>query len=134
MPAGQPTKYKPEYCEMLIEHMSGGFSLESFAGKINVSKDSLYQWAKDYKEFSDAFEVAKSKCQLFWEDTGIKGTLGKIRGFNGNTWAFWMKNRFQWHENIKTENKDVDSEEKNKTISKLASSILEAAKLANEVK
>ena len=29
-PVGRPTKYKPEYCEMLIEHMSEGLSFESF--------------------------------------------------------------------------------------------------------
>ena len=28
---GHPTKYQPEYCETLIEHLGAGYSFESFA-------------------------------------------------------------------------------------------------------
>jgi len=107
---GAPCKYKPEYCELLKEHMGAGYSFETFAATIDVSKDTLYQWAKDFPDFSDAFDKSRVKCQMYWEKTGINGVNGKIRHFNGAVWAFWMKNRFQWHDNVKLEQTVVSDE------------------------
>ena len=68
---GRPTKYKPEYDEMLIKHMTNGYSFESFAGIIEVNQDTLHECAKVQISFSEAKKIAFAKCQYFWEKVGI---------------------------------------------------------------
>lgn len=64
---GRPSKYDPIYCEQLIEHLSGGASIASFAASIGVARSTVHQWAEDYPEFSDALKVAKARCAAWWE-------------------------------------------------------------------
>lgn len=98
MAGGRPTKYKKEYCKMLIEHMTEGLSFESFGGVVGVWKEALYNWVKKYPEFSNAKKEGTHKCMLFYEKAGRQGMLGKIAGFNSTTWLFNMKNRFGWRD------------------------------------
>jgi len=106
---GQPSKYKPEYCEMLLKHMGQGLSYQSFAAIVDVDADTLYNWEKLHPEFSDTKKRAFSKCLLRWEQIGLTGTLGintkdnKLGAFNSTAWIFNMKNRFNWrdkHEHV----------------------------------
>ena len=95
-PVGRPTKYKPEYCEMLIEHMKQGFSFETFGAVIGVNKDTLYEWAKS-GDFSDAKKMAELHCQMWWERTGMSGLFsGEKEKFSAPVYIFNMKNRFGW--------------------------------------
>lgn len=96
---GQPTKYKPEYCEMLIEHMKQGFSYDTFCAVIDVHVDTLYNWEKLYPEYSDAKRKAVMMSRYSWEKMGIAGMTGKIPGFRDATWKFNMQNRFKWSDN-----------------------------------
>ena len=107
MPAGRPTTYKPEFCEMLIEHMSKGFSYQSFAGKLKVNQDTLYNWEKLFPEFSETKKTAQELSRQFWEKQGIDGLWEvteydedgkplKTRKLNSTVWIFNMKNRFAW--------------------------------------
>lgn len=107
MPGGRPTKYKHEYCEMLIDHMSNGLSYETFSAVIGVSRAVLYDWEKAYPEFLDAKKEAFDQCQLFWEKEGAKGLWNethyndqgkptKSKSLNSTVWIFNMKNRFNW--------------------------------------
>lgn len=57
---GQPTLYRPEYCELVIEFMAQGYSLTAFAGSIRVSRDSVYEWIKRHTDFSDAVTTAQA--------------------------------------------------------------------------
>lgn len=106
-PIGRPSKYKPEYCQLLIEHMSTGLSFESFAAVIKVNRDTLYAWEKDYPEFSDAKKEAFEQNLLFWEKHGIdglyntteydeKGKPTSSKSINSTVWIFNMKNRHKW--------------------------------------
>lgn len=100
---GRPSKYKKQYCFEIIEHMKTGLSLESFAGRIGVSRETIYEWERTRPEFSDACKKARAECQEFWEKVGLNGMTGKIKGFNAAVWIFNMKNRFGWHDNFRTE-------------------------------
>lgn len=93
---GRPTKYRPEYCELLISHMESGLSFESFAGAIGVTKQIIYDWLERHPEFLDAKKIADPKCQLFYEKIGRSAMAGKIPNFNTAVWIFNMKNRFGW--------------------------------------
>lgn len=98
---GRPTSYKPEYCEMLIKHMSQGLSFESFGAVIGVHRATVFDWAKDgnelkYPGFSDAKKIAQDKCRLFWEKIGIGLATGReeLKGGNPAIWIYNMKCRF----------------------------------------
>lgn len=99
-PVGRPSKYKPEYCSLLIEHMAQGYSFESFAAVIKVNRDSLYEWEKVYSDFSDAKKEALDQCLLFWEGLGIKNIINfpEMGSLNSAVWVFNMKNRFKWRD------------------------------------
>lgn len=72
-PVGPPTKYKPEYCEMLIDHMSEGYSFESFSALIRVGRNTTYLWCKEFPEFKEAKEVAEAMALKYFE-TAIKAS------------------------------------------------------------
>lgn len=106
---GRPTKYREEFDEMLIEHMTNGYSFESFAGVIEVNQDTLHEWSKKHASFSESKKIAFAKCQVFWEKMGINGLMNNPKGATLNTanWIFNMKNRFKWTDKV-----HVVSEEK----------------------
>lgn len=91
-------EYKAKYCAMLIEHMSKGFSYETFAATIGTSRQTLYNWEKQYEEFLYTKRIAFDQCQLFWETQGIKGLHSDKEGPNlqASLWMFNMKARFRW--------------------------------------
>lgn len=95
---GRPSKYKPEYCEELIKHAAEGLSYESFAGKLQVNIDTLYEWEKVHPAFSEAKSAARKASLYFWEKVGVLGTTGKLKGFNATSWVFTMKCRHGWRE------------------------------------
>ena len=96
---GQPTKYRPEYCDLIIEHFTimpqqtvykrtyfpdGTVksedpvllpeqfpTFEKFADSIGVHKDTMYQWGKEYKEFSDSLARAKQLQEHIWLVNGM---------------------------------------------------------------
>jgi len=95
---GRPTKYKPEYCQMLIKHMAEGLSFECFGALVDSCEDTLYEWVKKYPEFSESRKKGIMFCRLFWEKMGRAGAAGKVPMFNNATWIFNMKNRFAWRD------------------------------------
>jgi len=114
MPAGRPTKYKKEYCDLLIDHMSKGFSFESFAGKVNTCKQTIYTWLDKNPEFVDAKKRATAKCLEFWEAAGIEGIFNRTdydengkplvkKSLNTGNYVFQMKNRFKWTDKVDIE-------------------------------
>lgn len=95
---GAPTKYRKKYCDMLVDHMANGYSFESFAGVIGVTRSTIYEWLKHHPHFSDAKNIGTQKSQLFWERIGVHGTIGKLKGWAPAGWIFNMKNRFGWQD------------------------------------
>ena len=96
--AGAPTKYKPEYCEEIITFFSkepytekavvkirkdGTESplntlhandlpfLSAFAREIGVCHETLLEWTKQHKEFSEAYKKAKQLQQEFLVTNGL---------------------------------------------------------------
>ena len=96
---GRPSTYQEDFCDLVIEWGGQGKSLTWMAAQLDVSRDTIYEWARTHKEFSDAITRAKAKCQAFWEDMGQNG-CGDPR-FNGGVWAKSMSARFpeEWRDN-----------------------------------
>lgn len=109
---GRPTKYKPEYCEMLIEHMSQGYSYETFGAVVDCSKQTVYDWEEHFPEFVDAKKRAFTKCQQFWEKLGIDNIISRSsreygsETLNTGVWVFNMKNRFKWTDRVEVIEKE----------------------------
>ena len=99
--AGQPTKYKEEYCEKIVEFMSVGGSLTQFAASIDVCRETVYEWGRVHPKFSDAIKMAKTKCEAHWEKIGHEGMYmgGKENPFQASMYIFKMKARFGWRDN-----------------------------------
>ena len=91
---GAPSKYKPEYCQDLIDHMSKGHSLTAWCAGKDVIKETAYNWMRDNPEFLLAFKNAQQKAQQHWENMLHLTAAGKLKG-NLGAQIFWMKNRFR---------------------------------------
>lgn len=98
MPAGRPTKYRPEYCQIAEDTLSEGLSQAVLAGKLNVDEDTITNWKAEHEEFFGAIKRGSSKGRELWERMGIQGASGQIDGFNATSWIFNMKNRFGWRD------------------------------------
>lgn len=98
MPAGQPTKYKPNYCDMLIEHMSQGFSFSSFAAIVNCCDATLDNWANANPEFLAAKKIGRIKQRFVYEKMGIEATRGQIQNFNATAFVWMTKNMLGWRD------------------------------------
>lgn len=95
---GRPTKYKPEYCEQIIEHMKDGDSLTSFAAKIRIPKATVYRWAEQNPEFRDAIHIAQQLSEAWWEKNLKSITIGGGGNGSASCNQFVMKARFGWKE------------------------------------
>jgi hypothetical protein len=98
---GRPTKYKPEYCEDIIEYFSvvpyeektktivpkngepydilvdeaSDFpSYEGFAAKIEVHRETLLNWCEEHPKFFDAYKRCKALQRNWSLVNGHKGT------------------------------------------------------------
>jgi len=89
---GRPTKYKKEYCQMLIEHMAQGYSFKSFAGVITTDEVTIQRWANQYPDFRTAKMIGKSKERAIWEKLHLKCCATGEGNMTGIIWA--QKNKF----------------------------------------
>jgi transposase-like protein len=62
---GQPTKYKPEYCEQFIKMREQGMIVEQIATKWGVHTDSLYEWRRVQPDFSYAFARGRAAYEAW---------------------------------------------------------------------
>lgn len=85
---GRPTEYRPEYCQLVIEKMAEGLSLTAFAGFIRVSKQSIYEWIGEHREFSDAVSRARS-ARVLWLETKL---LRSRKGAETSAAIFALRN------------------------------------------
>lgn len=98
---GRPTEYKPEYCDMVIEHMSMGLSFESFAGLIGTCRSTLYNWMEKFPDFMDSKKRGDMACLLWWEREGFRALNQKF--YQSSIWIMSMKSRFQWRDHATVE-------------------------------
>lgn len=90
---GRPTKYNPKFCEDVIEYMSQGYSATAAAGYIGVSRSTLYKWADENPDFSDALKTGQVKAALWWETVARGIAVGQDG--NATIAIFGLKNRAQ---------------------------------------
>jgi len=91
MSAGRPTKYDPAFCDEIIDFLSEGYSVTAFAGYIRVSRSTVYLWAEEHPEFSDALNVGQAASALWWENQ-LRNNAQTGEG-NATSCVFGLKNR-----------------------------------------
>ncbi len=119
---GRPTKYKPEFCQMLIDHMAQGFSFESFVKPIYfynkelgdpkpfVNRDTLYHWCTLFEDFSDAKKVGRGLQIHRFEQIGLDMATGVIEKGNATAFVWASKNMIGWtdkHEITASEDNNI---------------------------
>jgi transposase len=95
---GRPTKYRPEYCQMLIDHMASGYPFETFAAVVDSTRSTLYLWEKANVDFMDAKKKGQEKLYQYLLKIGYKISLGG--GGNPTAWIFMMKNICGWRNEV----------------------------------
>lgn len=91
MSGGRPTKYLPEYCEQVIEHMACGATLTSFAAEVNVARSTINEWIDNHPEFREATGIGKAKAAAWWEKVNRGLATGEKEG-NATSTIFGLKN------------------------------------------
>ena len=90
---GRPPKYKPEFCDRIIELGKMGFSQAQMAADIGIAKQTITDWAKQHSDFSDALMHARTFSQAWWEREAQSGL--RDRDFNAGIWDKSVKSRFR---------------------------------------
>tara|TARA_R110000868_G_scaffold340630_1_gene601325 strand:+ start:95 stop:556 length:462 start_codon:yes stop_codon:yes gene_type:complete len=129
---GRPTKYKPEYDAMLLDHYKKGYSFESFVWHVDCDPATLYEWAKLHPSFNEAKRRGEALGRYFWENLGKGGASGQVPGFNSTAWVFMMKNRYNYHDNVRVQTvADPEDKSKDEQIKKLSEHLAVLKELAN---
>lgn len=89
------TKYEDTMPAEIIEMSAEGKSPVQIAAYWKVSEDTIKQWAKDLTkpEFGEAYKIAKTCFEGYWEDVGQKGIKGLNPKFNAAAWQKVMSSR-----------------------------------------
>jgi len=98
MPGGRPTTYDPKYCQAVIDHMSEGASLTSFAASVMCSRSTINEWMAANPEFSESVKIGKALCATWWEK--VSRTNAVEGGGNATLCIFGLKNMApdEWRE------------------------------------
>lgn len=89
---GRPTKYKPEFCERVVELGMLGKSRFQIARDLGVAMSTMQDWEVAHDEFRAATTHARDLAQAWWEDQGQKGIWSKE--FNQGAFAKQISCRF----------------------------------------
>lgn len=63
---GRPSKYRPEFCEQIIELARIGKTQQQWAAELSVDVNTLQEWAGVHADFSLAKSQANALCQNWW--------------------------------------------------------------------
>lgn len=87
---GAKCKYKPEMCKTVIDLGKEGKSKAQIASILEIAKSTLYEWEKEFPEFSDAISLAMTHSQAWWEDHGQNYLVNDPESSSLNT-SLWNK-------------------------------------------
>lgn len=120
-PVGRPSKYKPQYCQQIIDffnvmptkivierffYKNGDEKekeievanelplIQDFCFKIGVTRKTLLDWTTKFPEFLKAYNIAKDLQEAMWIKNGLKGL------YNPSFAIFTGKNMFGWRDQV----------------------------------
>lgn len=82
-------------CEEIIKVGEKGGHQPAMCLAIGIkSRDTFRIWRQKHPELEEAWQYAKLASQAFYEELGLRGLAGLIKGFNFNSYAMTMNNKF----------------------------------------
>lgn len=105
---GRPTKYEDRFLEIAEKYLAGGKSVTQLAKHLNVAKSTIYKWAEENQEFSDALELGKEFSQAYWENELENMMYNKE--VNSPLVKLYFANRFGWSDKTETKNDHTSSD------------------------
>lgn len=103
-PEGRPTKYRPEFCELVVKKMKQGAAIKELPYYLDCCLDTINEWRRVHPEFSLAIKKGEELSEAVWMVKGRRGLRDKQ--FNYVGWFMNMRNRFRWTNNpVESENK-----------------------------
>lgn len=126
MPAGRPTKYKPEFAKEAMKLCKLGATDAQLADFFEVAISTIALWKVQHPEFSDAIKVPKAEADERVEQSLYRRAMGyehdevdirvvdkeviqtPIRKYyppDSTALIFWLKNRKpgDWRDKVETE-------------------------------
>jgi len=77
---GRPKEYRPEMVEEIEKYLEEAVpqnmkipTIEGIALRLGISRETVYQWAKEYPEFSDTIVKQKILQKEYLQEIGIFG-------------------------------------------------------------
>ena len=88
---GQPTKYRPRFCQRVIELAREGYSVAELAADLDVSIQSLYEWKEPHPAFSEAMTRAGQLSLAWWEKQARENLVSEQgRALNATLWSKYL--------------------------------------------
>lgn len=87
------SKLKVEFYEQAIAMGKEGKSPAQMAAKFGVARNTLNKWIDSDPKFAEAFAIAMTHCQAWWEDQGQAGMF--LDKFNAAVWKKSVECRFR---------------------------------------
>jgi len=104
--AGQPEKYKNEYCQTAIDMGRLGKTNVQIACALDVVTQTLQNWCENHAEFLVAMVKAKQLSEAFWTEAAQNAST---TGRNYGMMRFYLSARFGWSEKTEVKN-DITSQ------------------------
>lgn len=86
--------------------MELGFSFDTFAGRIRVARDSLYEWLKHHENFSDAKKIGSALRDLKVEEMYLATVDMPSQRCNPAQMIYWTKNTLGWSDKVEVSGKE----------------------------
>lgn len=87
------SRYKDEYCDLIIEILARGDFISHFCSQVGISESTYYDWQKDNEEFAEACLRAKVEGKAFYETCAKQMVLGKLDSKGMGALALILNNK-----------------------------------------
>jgi transcriptional regulator with XRE-family HTH domain len=114
---GRPTKYRKEFNDEVVALGADGKTDCEIAVALGITTQTLYQWARDKKEFSYSLKKAHDACDAWFVNTFRTAIFGgKVDGkeINPVPLMFLAKTQRHWREKWDIEVKTTESDDLHK--------------------
>lgn len=92
---GPKRKFESWMCDKIIEVAQTGGHIPAMCAAIGIrSEDTFHRWKREYPEFKEAYEEARTVSKGVYENLLLQGAMGTIPHFNFNAVAMIMNNKF----------------------------------------
>ena len=108
-PLGRPPKYDIAFHPSEVIRLGKeGRSKAQMCSAFGIARETLYDWERKHKEFSDALKIAAEHREAFWTSFGMQIATGRLKG--NPTMFIWMsKNIISWKDKVEV-TQDPDSD------------------------